>query len=421
MPPRKQTTQTEAKEAKPKKTKAELSDKSKKEAVRYAAAVGAMCAAEYIGDFTELSSRPFQNKCGEVLVEYIMESISKLQANDAQFGYNPFPADKYIQFDEKAPSKTKAKVKTVEGAMPKAKRLPKKKGAVDPVEDVEAEPDMPEPDVSEAKDAKPETKEAKETKRSHIFQVNRNAKTWIAFIVNRFVYEIYFTTKKIPKSDEEFVKLALSDVTKTFTTQISRVIVPTVERLSDTVDGLRNGDFQNVVRQKITPYFDKSRREGVVQYVTKYLMVYFKLIGQFIANELWVSKRAVNAATIETAMRCLDTGNNKYLIAEGVVKADECDFGLSFGLIHQARTVDQTLNAVEEKKAAVRKPRAAAKVKKEVKEEAEPEAEPADETPDAADDPEPEAEPAEEVQYDDEEDDAEEQPVVVRKLTNVKK
>lgn len=326
---------------------------------RYEAAMRAAVDANYVTDFESLKPRSVSDKCGNLLTMYILEAVDQLQQEetvDAK-SYNPYPSDKFVLLADKLEGTTASKGKTVKKTgdtvgKPSKKRLPPKRGQKvdEPEPEVVADEEEEEPTVDEeepvAEETKTETKETDESKavaRKNIVTINRNGKTYLGFIMTRFVDELYSTNGgKNIRSNEEFTKFTLENITKDMPSHMARVIVCTVNRNERRVAGMSDHTFHKEIGARFDEYFND--RSCIAKYLNDYLMKYFKLLAQTIAVDLWVSHKGVNGQTIEKAMRQLNMGNYEYMVDNKYVVDGESDYGLTRGVLNEARGYDLLLN-----------------------------------------------------------------------------
>jgi hypothetical protein len=352
------------KETKPKTSKSGTKAKSD-ETKRYEAAMSEAVKCNYITEFDALKPRSVHEKLGTIFNMYILETVSHLQKNEIAASanlvngetiYNPFPATKYVLLEEKlgvsgSVGKTvKTKGSKVVSKPTKSKRLPAKRGQKKAVE--EPEEDVAEAEKSEEEEEKAEEEETTEDKteakktpaKKNVATQSRNCKNYLAFILTRFVDELYSTDggNKL-RSNEEFTKFVMENLsTENVNTQLIRSIVPVVNRLERTISWMDDHGFPKEIGGKFTEYF--SIRSGLCNYIIEYLMKYFKLLAYVVANDLWLNHKGVSGSSIERAMRLLDMGNYEWLVDNKYVIDGESDHGLTSGILNDARGFDHLLN-----------------------------------------------------------------------------
>lgn len=341
------------------------------ESKRYDTAFNAAVQASYVTLFPALKPRTVHDKCANVVGMYILETINQLQQNEVvdEHSYNPYPADKFILLEDKLGKATTGKTVKTAGSTekPSKLRLPLKRGqrrvedAVSEhgseqaeVEPAEAEDEKENEPADEPAEETTEQTEEKKTVRKNVVSFNRNSKTYLGFILTRFVDEIYSTDDALK---EDFTKFVMTKISKDVDSQLSRAVVSTVDRLGRRVASMPDHNFEKEVSNRFKEYF--ADRPGVWRPISEYLMKYFQLIGVAIGTELWLSHKAINGQTIEKAMRMLNLGNYEYMVDNKYVVDQESDYGLEHGVLEHARGFDNLLNppptkAQQEERAAKR-------------------------------------------------------------------
>lgn len=361
------------------KPKPEKSEKSKQEGAKFAHAVKACVKAGYVSGVEDFNSRGFQEKCGTTLNMYILESLDRIQKSECvEPADDKFPAAEYYLLADKSKASSHNKAVKKTGETRVNKKQPKKKSALGELATMAIEDDEePTDNASASANVEPstvddtESKEEKPKKKNHVTQISKNGKTWLAFIVDRYVYEIYSTdfVKKATNNREEFVKLVLSK-SHSFDSNLSYSVLATVDRLDAAVCNISDHEFSKVLTEKIRTMFndDSEPRGYMVRYIVDYLLSYFKLLGYSIARMLWAKRCTTDAKVIESAMRVLDIGNDEYLVSHGLTTVDAPSNSLSNGGVYRdARKYNDALNppiSDEEKKQRNAK-REASKVKRE--------------------------------------------------------
>lgn len=367
--PAKKGSKVVAKKGKTTAKKAATKKEPSEEQKRYDAAMKAAVEASYVNDFEALKPRSVHDKCGGLLTMYILEAVNQLQQDEVvdDKSYNPYPSSKYVLLEDKLSGTTASKGKSVKktgesSGKPSKKRLPPKRGqkkveepepeeeeekpeAEDNEEKPEAEENDAEKDEEKSEDNE-EDKDGKETKtkaRSNVVTINRNGKTYLGFIMMRFVDELYSTDGgKNVRSSEDFTKFTMEKISKDINSHLARAIVSTVNRYERRVAGMPDHTFQKDIGARFDEFFED--RSSIAKYLSDYLMKYYKLLAQSIASDLWISHKGVNGQTIEKAMRQLNNGNYEYMVDSKFVVEGASDFGLTRGVLHDAREFDRLLN-----------------------------------------------------------------------------
>jgi hypothetical protein len=338
---------------------------------RYALALLEAARCNYVSVFDELSERCYHDKLGQALTMHILETIDNIQRTEVKRAddYNPFPSNLFILFEDKVSghSKKKAAVKTKGSEPIKQKTVIKRGERAAPKVEPEEQEDEQEDEQEEADDAEPAepVKEEKAPARRNITTVTKNGKTYLGFIVMRFVDELFMSSGgKGTKSNEEFTKYVFEQVTRNIGSHISRVIVATVNRLRDLVSGLNDRGVEKLVSDNINQHF--KDRPHLVKFIAEYTATYLKLLGYSLGHRIWVSKSGVNPQSVESVIRSLDFGNHDWMVANGFANEEDCDFGLTQGVLRDMRMFEALLNpgpTEEEKKERAAKRKSSTKPK----------------------------------------------------------
>ena len=388
---------------KPKKGKSKAKAKSTGPSER-SLAIAAQCNAEVICDFDTMVSATFGERCGTAVNMFALERINDIQ--EAECGdlddRDAFPSEEYLLLEDKLhPKSTKRAInsKGSKTAKPKKSKLPRKKGQKAPEPEPEPEPEAEESDVEE-EESKTPVKKVKA--RKNVTQVQKGAKNWLLFLANRFMYEIFSTTGgKNLTSDDDFAEFVLGNVTRDFSTHMSKVIVSAVQLYGHTVRNMSDHKLQSYMNNACDPWFDG--RSALSNMISRYIVTYLKLLGSTLGTQLWHKKGAITPSHIEAAMRLLNVGADAYLVEQGVCEDGGFNYGLHTGILKQARNFDLALNppVSDEVKEARAAKRAATKAAREAKEAAGGDDEAKEEEAGSGDD-----EAKEEEEEEEEEDDA---------------
>lgn len=346
-------------------TQEEKKAKADAENARFEAALDAQVdAGRVMGNMT--CQRSFADKCGNVMTFYILEEVDRMQKelkNDSN-GVDSFPPDRFVLLAEKkaggGSSSSKRKPKTTKSSKPKKRVIAKKGVSSANVTTTHEESD----DESSSEEKKTVVK------KSNVAQVQRSAKTYLSFIASRFFYEVYNVDGgKIADTPADFAQLMYSQLDESIDTQISRVIIPAVERYGSTVCNTNSYDFGN----KVVLALDGLLVDypALQNQMVRYLVAYFKLLGKYMAHMLWVKHSSVTPALVESAMRLLNIGAREHMVDKGVCDEDESDMGLYTGVLSYMKEYDNALNpplSQEEKDARAAKRKAAKESKKNMSE-----------------------------------------------------
>ena len=256
--------------------------------------------------FEELTTRTMHQKLNSLLIKWIIEEINNIKAaelhNDAD-PCNPYPAAQWATAEAKVAGKV-----VNQGKVIKRRTRP---GIPALEDDIEVSQSDEEPADQ------PAGQPTGEAKIKNIVIGNYGCRNSLAFIMIRFIHEINYTKSLDDVEDAAgFKNFVFTQVGGA--SQLSRVIICTVDRLRSSVKKMSLFDYNDIgsvfAKQTFAEYKTKKQsvapRPGMARYAAEYLMYYYQLIAKFLAAELWVKHKSINAIAIEQAMRCLNIGND---------------------------------------------------------------------------------------------------------------
>ena len=286
--------------------------------------------ADHIANI-KLNKKGAMEKFGHFLQLYVLDALDHHRKIATETGLpDAYPSDDWVLLEDKLDNKQPKKLVNTTSGKPRKQRLPPKKGrrsapVVDEESDAESEP---EPEVEE--------EEEKPKPKKQIVTLQRTSKAGLHFMVTRFVYEIYSTDGGDSLDGaQEFTEFVLNNVSKDFDSQVSRVIIPVVNRLGSSVGYINDRKFTVYLTQHINELFDD--RQNMSGHVTNYITNYFKVLADAIARMMWVKRQTVNWHAVESVMRILDMGTHEYLVEQGVSDEEVCDHGLEQGILKIVR------------------------------------------------------------------------------------
>ena len=255
--------------------------------------------------FEELTPRSLHVKLNTLLTKWILDELSNLKAAELSGEHdpaNPYPANRWATAETKVAGKEVVTKKT-----PKTRTRP---GALEIDEPLEVS------NEESSEDEEPAGGEVKKIK--NIVMGNSGCRNYLAFIMIRFIHELNYTKSlEDVESAADFKKFVFEQVSDKVKSQISRVIICTVDRLKSSVKkmpGFEFSDVSDIFAHQIFAEYEKpkkiARRPGIARYAAEYLMHYYQLIAKFLAAELWVKHKSVNGVAVEQAVRCLNIGND---------------------------------------------------------------------------------------------------------------
>ena len=292
-----------------------------------------------------------------------MQCINNIQSNEVlkEGDYNPYPSKTYNLVGDKT-NKKKAQVKT------KNETIIYRKTQDTSESDENDEANDTEANGTEAADDAPNengASESKEEPKKAISTFTKGSKTYLTFLVMRFMDELGFSTGgKNIRTREDFVKFVNEMISKDYRFHVSRSILASVHRLGGMVSQIDKHSYTDEL-QKDFHNVDKNpfqTRTALLKYAGEYLCEYLKLIGYCIAQQLWVTPRkSINQSVIESVIRTLDMGNHEYYIQQKICTDEESDCGLSCGFYQDANTFMNLLLPKVVTKTKTKKPKSSTK------------------------------------------------------------
>lgn len=368
MPPK--TTKTEGTTTRKSDAKAK-----EEENKRYLEGVADCVSKFYVFNFPTINKSVSEN-ISTRMYKFILTHIHHLQNTEVKNNQYPdtYPNDKYYDLNSQDAKKTvsKRKVKTTGDDKPVKETIPNR--ILDEEETAEEQEEQEEQHeeeeqtdpIEETEEVKP-AEEAKATKK-HLARMDRTAKTWFGFIMNRYLTEYYNLAKhsNSPNPDE-FVKFTCTANNKKYASRLTRSVVLSCERLYKSIEHVNDHGLGNYLQTTIESVFSQlkdNKNERIIvphliSHMARYLSTYFRLIGVVLADLLWTQtfSTSVKGSHIEYAMRILDYGNLQYALDKGYIPNSESFMGLSTGILTYGRYYQEvTLPIVVKRPPPVRPP-----------------------------------------------------------------
>jgi hypothetical protein len=343
----------------PKKPKAAASTKTPKQPDnKRQLALESAAHAGLVAYFPQIAGQNVYEKLASALNLHILEAIDniqKLEVSDKN-DYNPYPSDKYMLLADKTGSSSKKKSvnsrsSAKSSAILRGQRPEENKEAADSGEDVED--DLK--DVKDVKDVTDENKEETTTKKKNVVTFSKNTKTYLGFLMSRFVDEVATATQKSKsvKDNDSFTKFVFESVPKEISSHLSRHVVCSVNRLRSSVGYMQDRHISNLLVDSLSSEECFSGKTTLLKMVGEYISDYFKLLGHTLSLFCWSTCKSVNHQNLETTMRLLDMGNYEYSLSNNLLEENAPQLGLSNGVLQDMHKFDELLNppkSDEEKK-----------------------------------------------------------------------
>ena len=154
------------------------------------------------------------------------------------------------------------------------------------------------------------TSQKQKSKKNHI-SFNRNAKSVIDFIINRFLWEVYYIqpdgSEVCPESKPEIEKYILNNINTEFTKEfnISELIINSVKIFKPSKTITESYGLNKEICSKFMENFEDNPLFANV--ISEYLTDFIKLLMIFFSNRFWLEKSSsVNFYTFQTVLRYIE-------------------------------------------------------------------------------------------------------------------
>ena len=338
----------------PKKPKAASSTRAPKQTDnKRQVALESAAHAGLVAYFPQIAGQNAYEKLAQALNLHILESIDNMQKLESvsKTDYNPYPSDKYILLADKTGNSSRKKAvnsrtsSTKTSAILRGQKLEK-----------EESEEEPEETKKETKEESGEEQEATEsTKKKNVVTFSKNSKTYLGFVMSRFVDEVASASQKSKtvKDNDSFTKFVFESVPKEISSHLSRHVVCSVNRLRSSVGYMQDRHVSNLLVDNLSSEECFSGKTTLLKIVGEYTSDYFKLLGHTLGVFCWTTGKSVNHQNIEIAMRLLDMGNYEYALSSTLLEENEPQYSLSNGVLRDMHKFDELLNppkSEEEKK-----------------------------------------------------------------------
>lgn len=286
---------------------------------------GIIMSKSKIGDlvesFASLEAPVFKRKVYEACLLYSMENYNYLKEHFAN-EEERFPEDQFHSLEEHL-SGIKPTTTTTTSGPPKKKRVPtvvgdddddeapapskgppKKKGAKTPPVVVK-EPDDDKED--ENKEDETSGKKGKKKHKSYPIVFNKNAKTFIDFIISRALWEVYSidSEEDLPESQAELEAFLIEHAPDNFPQcNITQLMIQATQNKNADKRLTNSYGLDRELRNKFDEYLNNANLSNVVaSYTTSFL----KLLCLYFTNRFWLEKsQTVNSKHFETILRYIE-------------------------------------------------------------------------------------------------------------------
>jgi hypothetical protein len=267
----------------------------------------ALTLADIYPTFTSINNTSFKKKVHDACVLFAMENYKNLRETHSE---DMFPSTQYYTLEEQYKGSNSAEKPT---GPPKKKRIPVKKISEKEliskknIIQTTLETIVTEPVESESSESKTAEKEKRKV---YPLIINRNSKLMIDFIINRFLWEVYFIEPSpdevCPESKSDIEQYILNNVRNEFTKDfnITELIINSVKAIQPSKIITESHGFDKELRIK---FGDHIVNVSFTNVVAEYTNDFIKLLMIFFSNRFWFEKsQTINIKIFETIMRYIE-------------------------------------------------------------------------------------------------------------------
>jgi hypothetical protein len=271
---------------------------------------------DLVESFPNLEAPVFKRKIYDSCMLYAMENYKILRE---RFDQDMFPSESYYTIEDQLKG---AKPVRLSGP-PKKKRTPVRRSSRCDTVDTES---AVKPNRSKGKgkgkgkckgkgkgkssedelDEKAAPVEKKKSK-SYPIIFNKNARTYIDFIVSRFLWELFSieSDDEWPENKEDIENFALTHAPENFMQcNITQLVIHSVRIFQPSKRIPNSHDLDRELRNKFDEYLNNV---SVSNFASTYITDFLKMLSLFFSNKFWLEKsQTVNLKYFETVLRYIE-------------------------------------------------------------------------------------------------------------------
>jgi hypothetical protein len=263
---------------------------------------------DLVESFPNLEAPVFKRKIYDSCMLYAMENYKILRE---RFDQDMFPSESYYTIEDQLKD---AKSVRASGP-PKKKRTPVRRSSRSATVDTES---AVKPKRSKGKgkdkgkssedelDEKAAPVEKKKSK-SYPIIFNKNARTYIDFIVSRFLWELFSieSDDEWPENKEDIENFALTHAPENFMRcNITQLIIHSVRIFQPSKRIPNSHGLDRELRNKFDEYLNNAT---VSNFASTYITDFLKVLSLFFSNKFWLEKsQTVNLKYFETVLRYIE-------------------------------------------------------------------------------------------------------------------
>lgn len=254
--------------------------------------------------FTSIDNISFKRNVYGACLLFAMENYKNLRKS---YNQDMFPSKQYYTLEDQL--KGVKSIQKLTGP-PKKKRTPVRKISSKELTDVKNDKESDD-NTNNDTDETSETKSPeKEKRKTYPLILNRNAKSMIDFVINRFLWEVYHiepsSDEECPETKSEIETYILEHVCSDFsrTCNISELIIHSVKIFQPSKIIIESYGLDKELRTKFDEHLDNTSFANVI---AEYITDFVKLLMLFFTNRFWLEKsQTVNIKIFETIMRYIE-------------------------------------------------------------------------------------------------------------------
>ena len=256
---------------------------------------------DLVESFTSLETPVFKRKVYDSCILYTMEKYKILKN---KFETDMFPSESYYSIEDRL-SDFKP---TPTSEHPKKKRSPVRRQTKQNITNVlhEGKNDN-NCDKTDNKIVEEKGEKKKKKKKSYPITFNKNARTYIDFIVSRFLWEIFSIDAETewPENKEAIENYALKHAPENFQEcNITELVIHSIRIYQPSKYIPNSHGLDRELRNKFDEYLNNATASN---FAATYITDFLKLLSVFFANKFWLDKtQTVNIKHFETILRYIE-------------------------------------------------------------------------------------------------------------------
>jgi hypothetical protein len=259
---------------------------------------------DLVESFPNLETPVFKRKIYDSCMLYAMENYKILR--DC-FDQDMFPPESYYTIEDQLKGTKPVHV----SGPPKKKRTPVRRSNkninVDTEPIVKSKKGKSKDKLSEDESDEKNTSVEKKKSKSYPIIFNKNARTYIDFIVSRFLWEIFSieSDDTWPENREDIENFVLEHAPENFMKcNITQLVIHSVRIFQPSKRITNSHGLDRELRNKFDEYLNNAT---VSNFASTYITDFLKILSMFFSNKFWLEKsQTVNIKYFETVLRYIE-------------------------------------------------------------------------------------------------------------------